>query len=218
MSIGDIRVGTNYQKEVWFACELCGKERWVRLVRGEPRNIFCNACSRDKKIERQCLICGGKFKVHRYLVVDGYGMYCSPECRRIAQLGRVAGAKHPMWKGGKILHHCEECGKPFEAHLSAKRHFCSCSCHMINQRKQGMFCKTPNGVETTLIELLEKNNLPFKYIGNGEVWLGNRNPDFISANGKKQVIELLGTYWHPLFDGANRLEHYKQYGFDCLIV
>jgi len=32
------------------------------------------------------------------------------------------------------------------------------------------------------------------------------------------VIELLGTYWHPLFDGADRIEHYKQYGCDCLAI
>jgi len=89
---------------------------------------------------------------------------------------------------------------------------------MINQRKRGIFSRTPNKVEGKLISLLKENNLPFKYVGDGEVWLGNRNPDFINANGKKQVIELLGTYWHPLFDGANRIEHYKQYGFDCLAV
>ena len=60
--------------------------------------------------------------------------------------------------------------------------------------------------------------MPFKFVGGGEVWLGNRNPDFINTNGKKQVIELFGTYWHPVFDVANRIEHYKQYGFACLII
>ena len=34
----------------------------------------------------------------------------------------------------------------------------------------------------------------------------------------QEVGELLGTYWHPIFDGANRIEHYKQYGFNCLII
>jgi len=212
------KIGNNYQKEVWFACEKCGRERWVRLEKGKPRTILCRACARDKKVVRQCLICGKEFKAHRYLVADGYGMYCSSECRRIAQSNRISGDKHPMWKGGKILYHCGECGNPFEDYQSAERRFCSNSCNVINQRKQGIFCQTPNGAEATLIKVLEKNNLPFKYTGGGDVWLGNRNPDFINTNGKKQAIELFGAYWHPVFDVANRIEHYKQYGFDCLII
>ena len=76
----------------------------------------------------------------------------------------------------------------------------------------------PNKIEQALINLVKKNNLPCKFVGNGEVWLGSRNPDFISTNGKKQVIELFGTYWHPVFDMADRVEHYKQYGFDVLII
>jgi len=216
------RIGNNYQKEVWLACDGCGKERWVRLLNGKPRTILCSACARDKKVIQRCLICGKEFKAHRYLVADGYGMYCSLECRGIAQSRRISGDKHPMWKGGKIKRACEECGVEFGVFPCVvkvgKGSFCSQVCKMINQRKRGIFSRTPNKVEGKLISLLKENNLPFKYVGDGEVWLGNRNPDFINANGKKQVIELLGTYWHPLFDGANRIEHYKQYGFDCLAV
>jgi len=76
----------------------------------------------------------------------------------------------------------------------------------------------PNKIEQSLIDLIKKSNLPCKFVGNGEVWLGNRNPDFINTNGKKQVIELFGTHWHPVFDVADRVEHYKQYGFDALII
>ena len=89
---------------------------------------------------------------------------------------------------------------------------------MINRRKRGEFCQTPNKGESKLISLLEKNSFPFRYVGNGEVWFGNRNPDFINTDGKKQVIELFGAYWHPVFDVADRMEHYKQYGFDALII
>ena len=218
MDIGDVKILNNYQKYIWHACEKCGRQRWVRLVKGQPRNLLCNSCSRDKKVVCHCLVCGTEFKVHRCVVEDGYGKYCSLECSSAAQSERMSGNKHPMWKGGKILYHCEECGKLFEAYPSAKRCFCSCSCHLINQRKQGMFCQAPNKAETALITLFGRSGLPFKYTGNGEVWLGNRNPDFINANGKKQVIELLGIYWHPLFDGADRIEHYKQYGFNCLAI
>lgn len=84
-------------------------------------------------------------------------------------------------------------------------------------RKSRIYTR-PTKAESQLINTIEKARLPFRYVGNGEVWLGNRNPDFINTNGKKQVIELFGTYWHAIFDVAQRTEHYKQYGFDCLVI
>lgn len=34
---------------IWSACPDCGKERWVRLYRGEPTSIRCNSCSNRGK-------------------------------------------------------------------------------------------------------------------------------------------------------------------------
>ena len=134
----------------------------------------------------------------------------------------LRGDQSPSWKGGNVEAKCLECGKSFFVQLcrlkKGKVKYCSQTCKLVYQRKQGIFSLKPNKPEQILINLFEKDNLPFKYVGAGEVWFGNRNPDFINTNGAKQVIELLGTYWHPLFDGANRIEHYKQYGFDCLII
>lgn len=151
-----------------------------------------------------------------------YRKKLSEEHRRRMSESRKSGEFHYSWRGGKVKCICQECGERFEVFPYIIKQgygkFCSRSCVMINQRKHGQFCQTPNKSESKLINLFKENSLPFKYVGNGEVFLGNRNPDFINTNGKKQVIELLGTYWHPLFDGANRLEHYKQYGYECLTI
>jgi len=32
-------------KFIWHACEGCGKERWVQLVRGKPRDLKCRDCT-----------------------------------------------------------------------------------------------------------------------------------------------------------------------------
>jgi G:T-mismatch repair DNA endonuclease (very short patch repair protein) len=77
----------------------------------------------------------------------------------------------------------------------------------------------PNKLESYLSQMLQQfcpNE--WKYVGDGEVIIGGKCPDFININGKKQVIEFMGNYWHPLFDGANRIEHYKQYGFECFVI
>lgn len=50
--IGDIKrakeLGYKHKsyKYVYHACEICGKERWVYLRKGEPANKWCGDCSR----------------------------------------------------------------------------------------------------------------------------------------------------------------------------
>jgi len=79
-------------------------------------------------------------------------------------------------------------------------------------------CQKPNRSERELQSLCEQHNLPFKYVGNGEFILGGKCPDFVNVNGKKQLIELFGECWHDIFDIARRKEHFRQYGFDTLII
>ena len=187
-------------KFIWQACQSCGKERWVRLVKNKPRDTLCLSCG--------CRNRHTSAETRAKMSATRKGCHC--------------GKAHPNWKGGKVKQACLECGKPFYVEpyriRKGKGKFCSNACGMIYLRKQGYFAKLPNKPEQILINFFAKCHLSFKYTGDGEVWLGNRNPDFINTNGKKQVIELLGTYWHPIFDGADRIEHYKQYGFKTLII
>jgi very-short-patch-repair endonuclease len=76
----------------------------------------------------------------------------------------------------------------------------------------------PNKPEQKIITLMEENKLPFKYVGDGQFILGGKCPDFLNVNVKKQVIELFGTYWHDILDVARRTEHFRQYGFDTLVI
>ena len=77
----------------------------------------------------------------------------------------------------------------------------------------------PNKAELKLQEILDKYFTgEWKFVGDGQVNLGGRLPDFMNVNGKKEVIELFGAHWHPLFDAAQRKEHYRQYGFRVAII
>lgn len=90
----------------------------------------------------------------------------------------------------------------------------------------------PNRMEIKLNKILQEH-FPeeFKYVGNGEVIFGRKNPDFINCNGKKLIIELFGrtfhdpTYkkgfikkilWHQQEVGTKM--HYAQYGFKTLVI
>ena len=77
----------------------------------------------------------------------------------------------------------------------------------------------PNKTESFLMDLL--NHIcpnEYKYVGDGEVVIGGRCPDFMNVNGKKKLIELYGDYWHRNDDGKARIEHYRKYGFETLII
>lgn len=58
----------------------------------------------------------------------------------------------------------------------------------------------------------------WKYVGDFQVWFGGKNPDFLNVNGKKKIIEFFGEFWHKKGDEEDRIEHFKQYGFDTLVL
>ena len=57
-------------------------------------------------------------------------------------------------------------------------------------------------------------------MGNYEVWIGGKNPDFLNVNGKKLVIEMFGgyNYYHWEEEVEERIAHYRNYGFGCLVL
>ncbi len=45
-SIGEIKIDPkSHQRFMWAACENCKGERWVGLIKGQPRNKLCRYCS-----------------------------------------------------------------------------------------------------------------------------------------------------------------------------
>jgi G:T-mismatch repair DNA endonuclease (very short patch repair protein) len=81
--------------------------------------------------------------------------------------------------------------------------------------------KKPNRLELKLIDLIGRNHLQFRYVGNWEFILGGKCPDFVSMGGKKQIIELFGNYWHTTKSRESadeRIAHFKRFGFDTLIL
>lgn len=85
----------------------------------------------------------------------------------------------------------------------------------------------PNKPEKKLRKIL--NRLfpgEYKYVGDGQVLIGWKNPDFININGQKKLIELFGDYWHGkkrtgLSKKEHRIQrqkHFAKYGHACCVV
>jgi len=80
--------------------------------------------------------------------------------------------------------------------------------------------RTPNKLEIQLSEFLD-SHFPgeWKFVGDGSIWIGGKNPDFINVNGKKKIIEFNGEFWHQDAEKTqSRIEKFKEYGYDTLII
>lgn len=77
----------------------------------------------------------------------------------------------------------------------------------------------PNKSELLLQSMLNKY-FPneWKYVGDLQVNIGGKFPDFININGKKEVIELFGSHWHGIDEAEKTTSHYRSYGFSCVVV
>ena len=90
------------------------------------------------------------------------------------------------------------------------------------------FNKKPTKPEKQLETTLNNHFPQFKYNGDfGQgVMLGGLTPDFVNVNGKKQVIEVFGDYWHsPEIIGDDwrrgelgKIMIYNSVGWDCLVI
>jgi len=78
---------------------------------------------------------------------------------------------------------------------------------------------TPNKTEIWLENLLDKT-FPgeWKYVGDGEVIISGKCPDFININGQKKIIELFGDYWHKGQDPQDRIDIFSPYGYKTLVI
>ena len=98
----------------------------------------------------------------------------------------------------------------------------------ITAQRKSMTIK-PNKPETMMIKLFKQNSLPLHYVGDGQLVIGGKCPDFV-CNPSKKVVLLHGDYWHytkfkkdnPLLTRQQveekDINHYRKNFFDCLII
>ena len=78
----------------------------------------------------------------------------------------------------------------------------------------------PNNAELRLNKIIQKC-LPDEFALNvlgDKMTLGRKIPDFVNINGKKQLIELYGDFWHKGDNPQERIDLFKTLGWDTLII
>lgn len=84
--------------------------------------------------------------------------------------------------------------------------------------RKTLITRVPNKSEIFLGDLIRDEDLPYRFVGNGEFIIAGKNPDFININGEKQIIELAGEAWHSKEEMQDKVELYRDYGFETLII
>ena len=65
--------------------------------------------------------------------------------------------------------------------------------------------KSPNGIESRVISIINSYKIPLKYKGKSSTFNGMK-PDFVSTNGKKKVVEIFGRRFHdPRYNKTIRI-------------
>lgn len=58
----------------------------------------------------------------------------------------------------------------------------------------------------------------WKFTGDFSFMINGKNPDFTNINGQKKLIELFGDYWHKDDNPQDRIDVFKPFGWDTLII
>ena len=58
----------------------------------------------------------------------------------------------------------------------------------------------------------------YKFVGDGQIVIAGKCPDFINVNGQKKLIELYGDYWHKGDDPQDREAIFSPFGYKTLVI
>lgn len=119
----------------------------------------------------------------------------------------------PWNKGKKGIHLSPETefqNLPKHMHLKASRRGAIVARKRMNIR--------PTKPEKKFIGICAKYSFPLKYVGDGSFWVDGKNPDFVSADGQRKIVEIFGDYWHNPKEEKERVAFFRERNFDCCII
>ncbi len=247
------RRGKDFHKKIKFNCRSCNKEvydysfnkkkycSWRCFVEDSRSNPKINPFYGKHHSEETIRKLSESFMGHHW----NKGISKSEEIKR-----KISETKKRLYKEGKIIpwnkdkHHSEETKKK----LSETRKKLFKEGKLVSWGKnnptwskklwenpeyrektikailKGLF-KRPTSLEKQFIEIIQKYNLPYKYVGDGSFLIGFKSPDFINTNGEKICIETrpreMCQIWNkcsPEEYEEKQISHYSKFGWKCVVL
>lgn len=85
------------------------------------------------------------------------------------------------------------------------------------QRVLAGLWERPTSLEKQMIAIIDRNRLPFRYVGDGSFVVGHRNPDFVCTDGRRLLIEVANTYHHPPDYAGKRKAYFARFGWKTVV-
>lgn len=168
------------------------------------------------------------------------------KCPWTTKLNKTRAGKPCFNRSTKVLVQCDFCDKEFMRRWPSIKDkvFCSTKCFSSFPKtketlkaqsnalkkyfskpgskekmlKSILTCRFPTSFEKRLIDLIKENSLDYKYVGDGQVFIARRNPDFINTNGKKVIIETFYSYYKDKDYVNQRRKLFAKYGFKTVFL
>lgn len=212
-------------KPVLAACDLCGNVRKMPKCRYRALCMSCVQRGKHRTEEsrhKQSISTKG----NRNHFFDK--KHTPASCVLISKnRNYTRGGEHPAWIP-RAMRTCLMCGLEFRVENYRLKYgqgkYCCKSCAAKARRHTVQ--PTMTAPEKAFEGICLKYSLPFKFVGDGSLWLGNANPDFVHIK-KKIVVEVFGDYWHsPLlrpklrYNEAveGRRKQFKAEGYKTIII
>jgi very-short-patch-repair endonuclease len=58
----------------------------------------------------------------------------------------------------------------------------------------------------------------FRFVGDGNLIIGGKNPDFVHINDRHKLVEIWGEFFHKGQNPHDRIDFFKARGFQCLVI
>ena len=229
------------RRSVKKICQQCGKifpvaPSKVKQRGGKFCSLTCYGLAQRRLVERTCQICEKRF----FNKPSRVRLFCSKECFAIAcrqhrhtakaiqKIAVASQGRHPSKKTRekqtRIVKELWQKPEYIEAHRLASKKLWQ-DLKYVRKTLAGVAQK-PTHPEERLDGILQSNLPEFQYNGDGRlgIVLAGLVPDFPNVNGKKQIIEVFGDYWHRLKKSKwhqtelGRIMAYNSVGWDCLII
>ena len=185
---------------------------------------------RGATVEKLCPVCKKVFSSFK----RQKRIYCSKACwyksddfkykvvNNFKNVFHPSGKDHHQYK--KSAHpNCKDCDKP----ISYGATWCS-SCSKRNRSpeliKRILRRRKMSSLEIRVNDVIKKYDLPYKFVGNGEVMIGRKNPDFVNINGLKVAVEVYARKHKEQFRGnvnewrKDREKAFSEYGWRIIYI
>lgn len=74
----------------------------------------------------------------------------------------------------------------------------------------------PNKAELRLLKILQREDASWRYVGDKTLVIDGKCPDFTDDKG--HLIELFGAHWHEPEEEQERINFFKERGYDCRVI